>query len=41
MVRKVGGNAAKTVLKPLGLGSTGRTAAANLTEQLAMQGNNV
>src|SRR5690606_16112813 len=29
--------AAKGVLKPLGLGSTGRTAAANLTEQLAMK----
>ena len=29
--------AAKGVLKPLGLGSTGRTAAANLTEQLAME----
>jgi len=29
--------AAKGVLSPLGLGSTGRTAAANLTEQLAMK----
>lgn len=31
------GTAAKGVLKPLGLGSTGRTTAANLTEQLAMK----
>lgn len=30
-------NAAKTGLKPLGLGFTGRTAAANLIEQLAMK----
>jgi RHS repeat-associated protein len=30
-------SAAKGVLKPLGLGSTGRTAARNLTEQLAMK----
>jgi hypothetical protein len=31
------GNTASTVLKPLGLGFTGRTVATNLTEQLAMK----
>lgn len=30
-------DAAKTGLKPLGLGSTGRTTAANITEELAMK----
>jgi RHS repeat-associated protein len=34
---KIIGRAAMGVLKPLGLGSTGRIAAANLTEQLAME----